>query len=120
MTPLHLPSPSGQKYYLYSTDGPVQRRVFGFSVDSKWATWMELIVVRFVSPHASLLGHVCGIAAGALAVHQPDLVPFEFVWANLFYYGALPLILLHIHALESTGSQQDLVARLARKYCPLG
>lgn len=35
-----------------------------FSVESKWAAWLELGLVHFLHPQSSLLNHVCGIVVG--------------------------------------------------------
>eukprot|EP00793_Prasinoderma_coloniale_P000915 PRCOL_00007005-RA len=37
---------------------------FFFSVESKWAAWLELGLVHFLHPQSSLLNHVCGIVVG--------------------------------------------------------
>jgi membrane associated rhomboid family serine protease len=42
--------------------------IFGISVPSKYAAWLELIVASVISPSASFLGHLCGILAGYIWV----------------------------------------------------
>jgi hypothetical protein len=45
-------------------------RVFGlpFPVSSQWAYWAELVIMHFLVPGSSFLGHLCGILAGQLYV----------------------------------------------------
>jgi hypothetical protein len=57
-------------------------------VAAQYATWLELGVITLVSPHTSVLGHLCGIAAGAVAVHAPYLAPFQVAWFYLAQLGA--------------------------------
>ena len=42
--------------------------IFGISVPTQYAAWLELIVASVISPRASFLGHLCGILAGYLWV----------------------------------------------------
>mmetsp|Transcript_4483 Transcript_4483/g.5885 ORF Transcript_4483/g.5885 Transcript_4483/m.5885 type:complete len:362 (+) Transcript_4483:111-1196(+) len=58
----------GLKYVLnfYS---PGMSAIFGMSVPSKYAAWLELILIQFMVPNASFLGHLCGLIAGILYVH---------------------------------------------------
>ncbi|CAN0522665.1 unnamed protein product, partial [Ectocarpus sp. 8 AP-2014] len=48
---------------------PLQKmyaQVMGFSVHTRYATWLELVLISFIVPNASFLGHLCGILAGVL------------------------------------------------------
>lgn len=76
------------KYYSYHNHrGPVS--VWGLEVAPSFATWLELGLVQLISPQASLLGHACGILAGAIAAHFPHLLPFQVVWFYLEINGIL-------------------------------
>tara|TARA_A100001015_G_scaffold204828_1_gene229009 strand:+ start:474 stop:1391 length:918 start_codon:yes stop_codon:yes gene_type:complete len=74
------------KYYIYNSHhGDVRLSLMfgiGFTVASKWATWVELLIVNFIAPHTSFFGHLCGIAAGAIAAHT-NLVPIHLIWLSL-------------------------------------
>lgn len=43
---------------------PTHSYIMGMSVPTKYAAWAELVVASLINPHASFLGHLCGIAAG--------------------------------------------------------
>jgi membrane associated rhomboid family serine protease len=74
------------KYIVYDNhEGQV--RVYFFSVAAKYATWVELIIMYAIAPTNSIVCHVCGIAAGAVVVHFPHLVPYELAWVYLQHYG---------------------------------
>ncbi|KAG5186730.1 hypothetical protein JKP88DRAFT_309038 [Tribonema minus] len=47
-----------------------------FLIDSRWASWAELILIQVVVPNASFLGHLCGILAGVLWVHGGAVVAY--------------------------------------------
>ena len=42
--------------------------VWGISVPTKYAAWLELVVASVISPRSSFLGHLCGILAGYIWV----------------------------------------------------
>lgn len=42
----------------------------GISINIKWASWVEILLIQMIIPNASFLGHVSGILAGMLYV-QP-------------------------------------------------
>jgi len=74
------------KYIVYGNqDGQVH--VYFFSVAAKYATWVELIIMYAIAPTNSIVCHVCGIAAGAVVVHFPHLVPYQLAWVYLQHYG---------------------------------
>jgi membrane associated rhomboid family serine protease len=50
--------------------------VFGFPVPSKYAAWLELVLISVVTPNASFIGHLAGILAGVLYVHGPTQIIF--------------------------------------------
>lgn len=43
-----------------------------FNVPTKYAAWIELVVISLVTPNASFMGHLAGILAGVLWVHALD------------------------------------------------
>ena len=71
------------KYYIYnSQQGDVRLNFMfgiGFSVAAQYATWVELLIVHYISPHTSFFGHLCGIGAGAVAAHT-HFVPVHYIW----------------------------------------
>ena len=52
--------------------------VAGFQLPTRYAAWAELIVVQFLSPNVSFLGHFCGILAGLLHVYGTSKVVQEW------------------------------------------
>lgn len=50
-------------------DSPGYSDVAGYRVPTRLAAWAELVVIQMVTPHASFLGHACGIMAGLLHVY---------------------------------------------------
>ena len=42
--------------------------IWGISVPTKYAAWLELVVSSVISPRSSFLGHLCGIFAGYIWV----------------------------------------------------
>ena len=43
--------------------------IWGISVQSKYACWLELVIISWVSPNASFIGHLSGILAGILYMY---------------------------------------------------
>jgi membrane associated rhomboid family serine protease len=62
------------KYILGHRSVPGLTQVMHFTVDIKYAAWAELILIQFIVPNASFLGHLCGILAGILWEHTPTLL----------------------------------------------
>lgn len=46
----------------------------GFSVNIRYAVWLELVLISVLVPNASFLGHLCGILAGMLYVEVPAVL----------------------------------------------
>lgn len=51
-------------------DSPGYSDVAGYRVPTRLAAWAELVVIQMVTPHASFLGHACGIVAGLIHVYM--------------------------------------------------
>jgi rhomboid domain-containing protein 1 len=48
---------------------PASQVIGGIPVASKYAAWLELVLIYVAVPNSSFLGHLCGILAGVLYVH---------------------------------------------------
>eukprot|EP00953_Heterococcus_sp_UTEX-ZZ885_P014557 8235-Heterococcus_DN1.PRE.4 len=62
------------KYILGHRSVPSLTQVMYFTMDIKYAAWAELILIQFLVPNASFLGHLCGILAGILWEHGPTVL----------------------------------------------
>jgi hypothetical protein len=60
--------------YALNHVSPGLTNVWGISVPMKYAAWLELVLVSFISPRASFVGHLCGIFAGITYIHIPRLM----------------------------------------------
>ena len=47
------------------------RRIFGVSVSTKYAVWVELLLIQIMIPNASFVGHLAGILTGILFTKGP-------------------------------------------------
>lgn len=45
-------------------NSPATTSVYGFQVPTKYAAWLELLVIHVLVPRSSFMGHMCGILAG--------------------------------------------------------
>jgi rhomboid domain-containing protein 1 len=52
--------------YVWNEISPGSSNVMGFSVPTKWAAWVELVVISLLTPNVSFMGHLAGILAGVL------------------------------------------------------
>jgi len=52
-------------------DGSSHRSIYGISVPSKYAVWAELLIIHYLVPRASFMGHLAGILAGLAYVFGP-------------------------------------------------
>ncbi len=43
--------------------------VMGIPVPTRYAAWLELVLISLISPNVSFVGHLCGILAGMLYLH---------------------------------------------------
>lgn len=58
------------KYILNSLpSSPTSQVLGGMAVPAKYAAWLELVLIYFMVPNSSFMGHLCGIFAGMLYVH---------------------------------------------------
>ena len=48
--------------------------IYGIPVHSKYAAWLELVLIQMIVPNASWLGHLSGILAGLAWVYAPRLI----------------------------------------------
>lgn len=69
----------------------------GFRVHTRYAAWLELVLISVVVPNASFLGHLCGILAGILYVEAPIvlLVLNLFTGISLFSNNRGPSYTYH-------------------------
>jgi rhomboid domain-containing protein 1 len=67
--------------YVWNATGNGYSVVMGIQVPTKYAAWLELVVVSIVTPQASFLGHLAGILAGFLYVNGPvEFLLFLPMW----------------------------------------
>lgn len=51
-------------------NSPTFSAIYGFRVPTKYAAWLELVLIHVLVPHSSFMGHMCGILAGtSLELH---------------------------------------------------
>jgi rhomboid domain-containing protein 1 len=60
--------------YIVNHSSPTYSIVQGMSVPTKYAAWLELVLIYFVVPNSSFVGHFSGIVAGVLWLHGGDAV----------------------------------------------
>ncbi|KAK1945079.1 Rhomboid-related protein 4 [Phytophthora citrophthora] len=58
---------------LLNHNSPAFSSVYGFQVPTKYAAWLELVVIHFLVPRSSFIGHMCGILAGYIFVYSPAM-----------------------------------------------
>ncbi|KAG6952534.1 hypothetical protein JG688_00013234 [Phytophthora aleatoria] len=58
---------------LLNHNSPAFSSVYGFRVPTKYAAWLELVVIHFLVPRSSFMGHMCGILAGYIFVYSPAI-----------------------------------------------
>jgi membrane associated rhomboid family serine protease len=63
--------------YVLNSRSPHFESVMGIMVPSKYAAWLELVIISLITPNASFIGHLAGILAGVLYVNGPkELILF--------------------------------------------
>lgn len=55
--------------FVWNNLSPETTNVMGISVPSRYAAWVELVIISLITPNVSFLGHLCGILAGMLYLH---------------------------------------------------
>lgn len=53
-------------------NSPSHSNVYGILVPSRYAAWVELVVIQMFVPGTSFLGHLCGILAGVIYMNAPS------------------------------------------------
>jgi len=50
--------------------------IMGIAVTTRYAAWLELVIIQLLTPNASFTGHLGGILAGVLYIHiiEPYLI----------------------------------------------
>ncbi|POM70956.1 Serine protease family S54, partial [Phytophthora palmivora] len=69
---------------LLNHNSPTFSSVYGFQVPTKYAAWLELVVIHFLVPRSSFMGHMCGILAGYIFVYFPVMQTTMFSGAHTF------------------------------------
>ncbi|CAM9458905.1 unnamed protein product, partial [Sphacelaria rigidula] len=62
--------------YVAARRSPGVTEVYGFQVHTRYATWLELLLIALLVPESSFLGHLCGIVAGIMYVEIPIIATF--------------------------------------------
>lgn len=65
-------------------------QILGFRVHTRYAAWLELVLISLLVPNASFLGHLCGILAGILYVELPILLPILNIFSGFSPFGQTP------------------------------
>lgn len=60
--------------YVWNKKANSNTNIIGISVPSKYAAWVELVVISFISPNSSFLGHLSGILAGILYIDGSSFI----------------------------------------------
>lgn len=53
---------------------PATSNVWGFSVPTRYAAWLELLMIQLIHPQSSMTAHASGILVGMLYTRLPSLV----------------------------------------------
>lgn len=84
---------------LLTADSDGQENVSGFTVPAKWAAWAELLLIYFLVPRSSFLGHLAGILAGLTLVMLMRYAPhLHRVWVRLVAAATAPQPVAHFAA----------------------
>ena len=60
--------------YVWNQKGSGDSNIMGISFPSKYAAWLELVLISMIHPNVSFVGHLAGILAGIIYVHGPALL----------------------------------------------
>jgi membrane associated rhomboid family serine protease len=61
--------------YVWNHSASSSSNIMGINVPTKYAAWLELIVISVISPNVSFIGHLSGIIAGIIYIHGSSLIP---------------------------------------------
>ncbi|XP_024383795.1 rhomboid-like protein 14, mitochondrial isoform X1 [Physcomitrium patens] len=80
-------------------NSPSHTNVYGILVPSRYAAWVELLVIQMFVPGTSFLGHLCGILAGVIYMNTPEVVSGGFsMWGIVpSIFGALSWPIRRLH-----------------------
>ncbi|CAB1104864.1 unnamed protein product [Ectocarpus sp. CCAP 1310/34] len=73
--------------YVLSRRSPGVTTVMGYSVHTRYAAWLELVLISVMVPNASFLGHLCGILAGVLYVEVPIVLRVVNLFTGISIYN---------------------------------
>jgi rhomboid domain-containing protein 1 len=60
--------------YVWNQKGSGDSNIMGINFPSKYAAWLELVLISMIHPNVSFVGHLAGIFAGIIYVHGPALL----------------------------------------------
>ena len=60
--------------YVWNQTASENTHIMGFAVPTKYAAWLELVLVSLMHSNVSFLGHLSGILAGVIYVHGGQLL----------------------------------------------
>jgi rhomboid domain-containing protein 1 len=60
--------------YVWNQKGSGDSNIMGINFPSKYAAWLELVLISLIHPNVSFVGHLAGIFAGIIYVHGPALL----------------------------------------------
>ena len=66
-----------------NSDSPNFTDVYGVLVPARYAAWAELVLIQMFVPGTSFLGHLCGIIAGWLYVHNANWLTASGIFSYL-------------------------------------
>jgi len=64
-------------------NSPSHTNVYGILVPSRYAAWVELLVIQMFVPGTSFLGHLCGVLAGVIYMNAPGSLNLSSIWGVL-------------------------------------
>jgi len=68
---------------------PHMQSMWGIPIHSRYAAWLELVLIQFIAPQASWVGHLAGILAGLAWVFVPRLLrKYKLVGPTTWVGGA--------------------------------
>ena len=59
--------------YIWNQLSPDTSYIYGLVVPSKYAAWLECILISLITPNVSFTGHLAGILAGVIYMYIPNL-----------------------------------------------